>query len=275
MRQDAWRELTILFRLSTLELFLLIAGTLLGSSGVGFAAGRWSSHHSKTLHESFGVVQAALITLVALIIAFGLSMSVARFEARRIAVVNDATAIGTAYLRAQTLREPVRSLSLPLYLEYTDASILLSTSVPGSANARRAIDREEMLQRRLWKLAAESLKADPDGNASRLYVQSLNEMIDAQATRLDDLENRVPAPVGYLELLGAALALGLLSFYLALQSRGVVTILLATGFFALLIFVNFDLDRPSRGFIQVPSASLYELRASMLLPPAAGMPVSP
>ena len=50
-------------------------------------------------------------------------MAVGRYDARRAAVVSDANTIGTAYLRAQTLREPVRSLSLPLYVEYADASI--------------------------------------------------------------------------------------------------------------------------------------------------------
>ncbi|MEI7760709.1 MAG: hypothetical protein WCJ67_08055 [Thermoleophilia bacterium] len=263
------------FHLSTLTLFLLIAGVLLGSMAMGFSMGRRSSRRSETLHEPFGIVQAALVTLVALIIAFCLSMSVNRYEARRVAAVNDANTIGTAYLRAQTLKEPVRSLSLPLYREYADLALALGQEVPGSAVQRRSISQGSELQRRLWNLAGEALKAEPDDNASRLYVQSLNEMIDQQATRVNELENRVPEPVGYIALLGAALATGLISFYLALLSRGFVTPLLASGFFILLLFVSFDLDRPARGFIQISDAPLISLRASMLLPPAAGTPVSP
>ena len=38
---------------------------------------------------------------------------------------SDANTIGTAYLRAQTLSEPIRSRSLPLYVKYTDASLRL------------------------------------------------------------------------------------------------------------------------------------------------------
>jgi hypothetical protein len=37
----------------------------------------------------------------------------------------------------------------------------------------------------------------------------------------------------------------------------------------LLLFVTFDLDRPARGFIKIPTAPLVALRASMDLPPAA------
>jgi hypothetical protein len=60
-------------------------------------------------------------------------MAVGRYDARRAAVVDDANAIGTTYLRAQTLPEPARTQSLDLLVRYTDASIALSESVPGSA----------------------------------------------------------------------------------------------------------------------------------------------
>jgi hypothetical protein len=43
----------------------------------------------------------------------------------------------------------------------------------------------------------------------------------------------------------------------------------------LLLLVTFDLDRPTRGLIKVPSTALERERASMALPPAAGAPRSP
>ena len=51
---------------------------------------------------------------MALVLAFGLTMAVGRYDQRRAAVVDDANAIGTTYLRAQTLHEPIRSESLEL-----------------------------------------------------------------------------------------------------------------------------------------------------------------
>ena len=124
---------------------------LFGATLLGWLVGQTLRRHGETLREPLGVVQAALLTLVALILAFGLAMAVGRYEARRVAVVDDANAIGTAYLRAQTLREPARSLSLPLYPQYTDASILLGKTRPGSPSQRRAIAAQSALQRRLWK----------------------------------------------------------------------------------------------------------------------------
>lgn len=48
------------------------------------------------LREPFGVLHGALLGLVALILAFGLSLAVGRYESRRAAVVDDASAIDTA-----------------------------------------------------------------------------------------------------------------------------------------------------------------------------------
>jgi hypothetical protein len=65
-------------------------------------------HRSEILREPFAALQAALLGVVGLILAFGLALAVGRYESRRAAVVEDANRIGTTYLRAQMLAEPVR-----------------------------------------------------------------------------------------------------------------------------------------------------------------------
>jgi hypothetical protein len=265
-------EEKVFFALNSWQLALVLGGFLFGATILGLVAGRSLSHHRDSLREPFGVVQAALLTLVGLILAFGLAMAVGRYESRRAAVVDDANAIGTAYLRAQTLQGPVRSLSLPLYVQYTDESIRLARTVPGSRAQLRAIAAESVLQRRLWGLAGQALDEQPTQSAPRLYVESLNEMIDMQTTRVSGLNNRVPPAISLVQVIGAATALGLLALYLAIISRGVVTVLLAAALLTLLLFVTFDLDRPARGFIKVSAAPLVALRASMELPPAADAP---
>ena len=151
------------FTLSSWQLALVLAGILFGATAWGSLAGRALRHHRESLREPFGVVQGALLTLVGLVLAFGLAMAVGRYDASRAAVVDDANAIGTAYLRAQTLREPVRSRSLPLYERYTDASLRLSRSVPGSPRRRSARSlTESALQRRLWRLAGQALQRPAD-----------------------------------------------------------------------------------------------------------------
>ena len=186
--------------------------------------------------------------------------------------MTEANAIGTTYLRAQTLYEPVRTRSLDLLRRYTDQSILLSHAVPGSDTAKRDAAAEEVIQRQLWRLGARSLTDAPTASAPRLYIETLNEMIDAQSARIAALNNRVPDAVLLLEVGGAAIALALLAFFLALLNRSAAPVLLAAMLVTLLLLVTFDLDRPTRGLITVPDTPLTSLRASMALPPAAPAP---
>jgi len=90
--------------------------------------------------------------------------------------------------------------------------------------------------------------------------------------RLAGLNNRVPDAVLWLELLGAAVALGLLGLHLSTLGRGVVPVFAAAALVSLLVLVTFDLDRPTRGLIEVPATPLLAERATMSLPPAAPAP---
>src|SRR3954470_8040859 len=262
----------LFFRLTSLELALLLFAVLLGATGVGAFLGHRVRHLSDDLKEPFGILQAALLGLVGLLLAFGLSLAVSRYENRRTNIVSEANAIGTTFLRAQTLPEPMRSRSLDLLVSYTRTAVRLSDHIPGSARARAAAARGEEAQRRLWGLAGRVLEKAPNASAPRLYVEALNEMIDDETARIASLGNRVPTAVLVLEVLGAAVALGLLAAYLALLGRGVVAVVLASALVAFLLLVTSDLDRPTRGLIRVPDTALTDQLASMTLPPAAAAP---
>ncbi len=260
------------FRLNTWEVWLIIAGIVLGFVAVGYVVGRALREHSATLREPVGIVQGALAALVGLILAFGLTLAIGRYDTRRVAVVDEANAIGTTYLRSQTLAEPTRSRSLELLKLYTDASLRLSREVPTTAGFDRTVAEEDALQRRLWRLAGGALAAAPIESAPRLYMETLNDMIDQQTVRVAALNNRVPGSVLLLEVLGAAIAFGLLALYTALHARGATTVVLAGALVTVLLLIIFDLDRPTRGIIRVSDTPLLALRASMELPPAAGGP---
>jgi hypothetical protein len=73
-------------------------------------------------------------------------------------------------------------------------------------------------------------------------------------------------------VVGAAVAVGLLALHISILGRGLVPVLAAAGLVTLLLLVTFDLDRPTRGLIEVPSTPLEAVRASMIPPPAASGP---
>jgi hypothetical protein len=262
----------VFFSLSSWELGFLIFTVVSGASVLGVLAGRFLRADSERHREPIGVLQGALLGVVGLILAFGLSLAVGRYQDRRADVVADANTIGTAYLRAQTIAEPQRTASLALLRSYNDIAIRITYEIPASAAIRATAAQQGQVQQRLWRLAGQSLNARPRDSAPRLYVDSLNDMIDQQTVRLSGLNNRVPNPVLWLELLGAAAALGLLALYLSVLGRGLVPIIAAAVIVSSLVFVTFDLDRPTRGLIQIPATPLLAEKATMSLPPAAPAP---
>jgi hypothetical protein len=260
----------VLFRLSTPALALGLFAVIGGSAVCGLLIGRSRRTHHHGLKESSGVLQGVLLGFMGLVLAFAMSLAVGRHEARRAAVVDDANTIGTTYLRAQTLAEPVRSSSMALLVDYTDVELRLTLEEPGSAGEDQTIADGADLQRQLWALAAQAVREQPTATAPRLYEESLNDMIDEQTVRTAGLGNRVPTEVLLLEIFGAALAMFLLGLHVGLLGRGFVPILLAAGLVTMLLFVTFDLDRPTRGLIKIPDGPLVALRESMDAPPAAG-----
>jgi hypothetical protein len=261
-----------LFRLASPVLMLGLLVLITGSAVGGLFVGRSRREHHHGLREASGVLQGALLGFMGLILAFGLSLALGRYDDRRTAVVDDANTIGTTYLRAQTLSEPMRSRSLPLLVTYTDVELRLTNQVPGSDAADRTIAEGSDLQRQLWALAGQAVRTEPTATAPRLYEDSLNAMIDQQTVRVAGLNNRVPTEVLLLEVLGSAIAMFLVGLHVGLLGRSLTPLLLASGLVAFLLFVTFDLDRPTRGFIEVPDNSLAALRASMDAPPAFGPP---
>jgi hypothetical protein len=121
---------------------LIVLAVIGPATAAGFALGRYLRQHQATLREPFGVLQGALLGVVGLILAFGLTLAVGRYEDRRAATVAEANAIGTTYLRAQLVAEPARSRSLGLLRRYTDQALQISHEVPGSSDMRRTTAAE-------------------------------------------------------------------------------------------------------------------------------------
>ena len=263
---------TLFFSLDSWELGLIVFAVVGGGCAVGVLIGRYLRRHSDHYREGIGALQGALLGLVGLVLAFGLSLAVGRYQDRRADVVNDANTIGTTYLRAQTLAEPQRSRSLALLRRYNDLAIRVTYEVPGSASLRATAADQGRLQQMLWRLGGEAINGRPRDSAPRLYLESLNGMIDQQEVRLAGLNNHPPNAVLLLELLGAALALGMLALYVTVLGRGLVSVVLAAVVVSFLVLVTFDLDRPTRGFITIPASSLLAEKATMSLPPATRPP---
>src|SRR3954452_15247350 len=83
------------FSLPSWAVALVVVAVVGAATAAGYAAGYYLREHQAKMREPFGVLQGALLGVVGLILAFGLSLAVGRYEDRRASIVTEANAIGT------------------------------------------------------------------------------------------------------------------------------------------------------------------------------------
>jgi hypothetical protein len=68
------------FSLPSWAVAILLLAVIGAATAGGFAIGRYLRQHQATLREPFGVLQGALLGVVGLILAFGLTLAVGRLR---------------------------------------------------------------------------------------------------------------------------------------------------------------------------------------------------
>jgi uncharacterized membrane protein YedE/YeeE len=247
-----------------IALVLLMA--VLAAMEVGFHAGRRA--HPTVTEDAKGHIsatQASMLGILALLLAFTFSLSLQRFDSRNDAMVDEANAIGTAYLRAQLLPAPLRSDVRRLLREYTDLRVRAGAlSIVEQDGGGSLMGKAVGIQDTLWEYARRAAEIEPNPVTSGLFIQSLNELIDSFGRRDAALNRHVPEVVLFL-LLGTFLISGAIVGFGAgvAATRPSWVSFAMVALIVVLVFVIFDLDRPRRGLIVVTEKNLVDLRASM------------
>jgi hypothetical protein len=184
-----------------------------------------------------------------------------RFDLRRQALLDEANAIGTTYLRTAMLPEPQRAPVRRLLRDYVDARL---TAAAGT-NVEAALRQSEQIHATLWNAAVAAAAQDPRSVPTGLFVQSLNELIDLHAKRVfASLRNRMP-----LTFWVALFSVALLAFLAMGYHEGLTTatrspaVAVVTLTFAVVLWLIVDLDRPDEGFLRVSQAPMIDVRKMM------------
>ena len=242
-------------------LLLAFGAALWLAMEVGYRIGRWRhARRPDEREQPVGAMVASILGLVALVLGFTFSLAASRFDARRHAVLEEANAIGTTYLRARLLPEPQASESARLLREYVDVR------VRGIAEGKtaEAIARSEALHELLWTQASAAAKSQ-SSIMTGLFIQSLNNVIDLHAKRvLVGIRSRLPVVI-WAGLFGLAmLGMSAVGYQAALsatrRSPAMVGLVLA---FAVVLFLIADLDRGQEGLLQVNQQALIDVQRTM------------
>jgi hypothetical protein len=249
--------------------FLLIVA--LAIMEIGFRLGHPTRHgHDDDSKGHVNATAASTLGIVGLLLAFTFSLALQRFDARSDAVVDEANAIGTAYLRAQLLPTPVRADVMKQLRDYVDARVAADSLSPVDQEWRSLLDQAARMQNTLWRSARRAAELEPNPVTSGLFIQSLNELIDSFGKREAALNRRVPDAVLWLMFATFVLSGLIVGYAAGVGGRrpswvtfGMVALMAA------LVLVILDLDRPRRGLIRVSEKNLLELQAAIKDDPGA------
>lgn len=241
-----------------LAFFLLFCLVGLIAFQVGYVVGRWWQTRTPDEKEGLtGMLVGSILAMFAFLLAVTMGMSADRFDTRRGVVLAEANAIGTTYLRAGYLPEPVASQSRALLREYASLRIVTSDTDEMKANISRSVE----IHQDLWVIAEELAVAAPESDLLGLYVTSLNELIDLHTTRfVSGVYARVPETIVYVLILGSMLAIGMVGYNAGLtRHRSLASAAILILVLAAVVTLVVDLDRPRDGLIRINQQPLIDL----------------
>jgi hypothetical protein len=221
-----------------------------------------------TSHEAsrpVATVAAAVLGMMAFVIALTFGTATTRFDARKTALLEDVTAIQTAYLRTSMLPEPHRTTVRSLLRDYAQARVGIVYAYGRPSTLRVVERRAKTLQELMWS-HVETMVEEGDPGAGESFAAALNEVINLHTKRVVlGAYYRIPGFLWWAIIFASAVAMVAVGFQFGIGGgRRIHTVKVALALtFALVMMIAFDLDRAGEGLIAVNQRPMVELYQSM------------
>lgn len=211
-----------------------------------------------------GFIVSASLGLLALLLGFTVSMAVSRYDGRRLAVLDEANAIGTFLYRTDLMPPDLARETRASLKTYVEARIRVGAmgEQPGGVQASKAIAGKAAAD--LWADVVKVSNGVPQPAVKILLVESANAMFDMATARDAALANRLP-PTLILLLIFFPVASLVLIGYVSGKSIG-VHLMASTELILLLTLVLLliaDLNQPRSGSIITPQGPLFDIQAQL------------
>jgi hypothetical protein len=211
--------------------------------------------------EDFGIIVAAVLTLLGLIIGFSFSMAISRYDQRKNYEEAEANAIGTEYVRADFLPAADGTRVRALLRNYLDQRVLFYET--RDDRQLRQIDASTaQLETDLWSAVHAPAAAQPNFVIG-LAVSGMNDVLNSQGYTQAAWWNRIPTAAWGL-MATIAICCNLLIGYGARRGEveGILLFVLP-----LVVSISFciiaDIDSPRGGVIRVRPQNLVSLSQSL------------
>jgi hypothetical protein len=226
---------------------------------IGAQRGQRRRDFTEAVRTDFGVILAATLTLLGLIIGFSFSMATARYDLRKSYEEAEANAIGTEYVRADLLPAAEGAQVRSLLKQYTDLRIRFYKT-QDAGDLRQINSDTARMQNDLWAAVSKPANAQPSPVIA-LAVGGMNDVLNSQGYTQAAWWNRIPTGAWCLMFVIAIFSNGLLG-YGARQMEPklfmVLPVVVAVAFFLIA-----DIDSPRGGVIRVQPQNLISLRAGL------------
>lgn len=251
--------------------FVILFSLLVGAYFVGNTIG---SRHRGTADESesVGLIVTGMLGLLAFSLGLTLSMAQGRFESRRAAALEEANAIGTAWLRARAVGHPRGPVIGGLLEDYTRARIEFVLAPPDPGVVDPIDRRTNALQSEIWGHLAAILQERTDPVAVALQA-SLNDAFDMTTAQRWAFAATLPQEMSFLLLSMSFLSIGAIGYQLGLRGRRhpVATVMLIAMWSASITTIG-DLSSPRLGWVRVDTRvyewTLQGFQGGITIPPA-------
>jgi hypothetical protein len=201
-------------------------------------------------------ITGAHLALLAFIMAFTFNMAAEHFDARKKLVLEEANAIGTAYLRAILVPGPEGEEIARLLVDYSAVRAGESGTTPA-----RVIERSSELHSALWQQVQSFAGRRTPTEIDALLVSALNDVIDVHEKRVTaHLRSRIPDSVWGTICLLLVASMTAMGFFTSMNGKRnpIATTALAVSF-SIVMFLIEDLDRPDVGLLRTDHSALLEL----------------
>jgi hypothetical protein len=211
--------------------------------------------------DDFGVIQAATLTLLALIIGFSFSMAISRYDLRKTYEEAEANAIGTEWVRAGLLPAPDAAKVRSQLRRYTDLRIAFYRT-RDEQELQQINNDTSNLQNEMWAAVQTPALSQPTP-VMALAVSGMNDVLNSQGYTQAAWWNRIPTSAWGL-LIITAICCHVLVGYGARGEKMSASLLIVLP---LVISISFlliaDIDAPRRGLIRLKPQNLVALADSL------------
>jgi hypothetical protein len=252
----------MIFTLLAAAIAVVLFFAILGLEEYGFRRGRArAARHPESGRHGLGSVEGAVYGLLGLLIAFSFSGAASRYEHRREQIVDEANAVGTAYLRVDVLPPELQPGLRDRFRSYVDARLAIYAKLPDIDAARVELARALVLQGELWREAVTAARI-AGSPAPQSLLPPLNQAFDIANERTAAAYAHPPAALFLVLVILALVSAFLVGDGMAESKTASRLHMIAyAAVLAIVVYVVIDLEFPRFGLIRLTEADRFLIEA--------------